>query len=549
MLAISKLLNQILNSNLKIISIIIIFLLLSPVISIIISSFQNTYDLWLHLINSRLKYYLYNTFMLMLGVCITTFVIGVSLAWLVCRYNFYMKNIIEWALLLPLALPSYIVAYCYTDFFEYSGVVQTILRDLFNFSSPSDYYFPEIRSLGGAVFVISFVLYPYVYLITKVAFKSTPSSLIEFAEISGKNIFYFVSLPLAKPAIVAGLSLVLMETVSDFGTVDFFAVETITLGIFNLWLGMNNLASASQLALVGFTFVIVLLALELYARKKQKFNDPKFNTHNFFNIQVSKSKNIIIFSICVMPILFGFLIPVLILIENSLNYFHLENFNYLVTVAQNSFFISFTTATIIILLSIILTVSIKYQNFKGFNFLSTIAGIGYAFPGIIIALGTLFFISFIEKFINLSLEIFSIDLNLILIGTYFLLIFAYVSRFNAVSFGAINSGINRLPPNLLEASRSLGNPFWYSFRKVILPLLRPSILTAFILAFVDIIKELPITLLLRPFNFETLATYVYQYANDEMLERASSAALLIVIIGLLPILFINKIMNINKKII
>ena len=292
MLAISKLLNQILNSHLKIISIIIIFLLLSPVISIIISSFQNTYDLWLHLINSRLKYYLYNTFMLMLGVCLTTFVIGVSLAWLVCRYNFYMKNIIEWALLLPLALPSYIVAYCYTDFFEYSGVVQTILRDLFNFSSPSDYYFPEIRSLGGAVFVISFVLYPYVYLITKVAFQSTPASLIEFAEISGKNIFYFVSLPLAKPAIVAGLSLVLMETVSDFGTVDFFAVETITLGIFNLWLGMNNLASASQLALVGFTFVVVLLALELYARKRQKFNDPKFNTHNFFNIQVSKSKNI-----------------------------------------------------------------------------------------------------------------------------------------------------------------------------------------------------------------------------------------------------------------
>ena len=189
-----------------------------------------------------------------------------------------------------------------------------------------------------------------------------------------------------------------------------------------------------------------------------------------------------------MPILFGFLIPVLILIENSLNYFHLENFNHLVTVAQNSFFISFTTATIIILLSIILTVSIKYQNFKGFNFLSTMAGIGYAFPGIIIALGTLFFISFIEKFVNLSLEIFSIDLNLILIGSYFLLIFAYISRFNAVSFGAINSGINRLPPNLLEASRSLGNPFWYSFTKVILRLLRPSILTAFILAFVDIIN-------------------------------------------------------------
>ena len=549
MIAISKLLNQIFNSNLKIISIIIILLLLSPVISIIISSFQNTYDLWIHLINTRLKYYLYNTFMLMFGVCLTTFLIGVSLAWMVCRYNFYMKNLIEWALLLPLALPSYIVAYCYTDFFEYSGIVQTILRDLFNFSSPSEYYFPEIRSLGGAVFVISFVLYPYVYLITKVAFKSTPASLVEFAEISGKNIFYFVSLPLAKPAIVAGLSLVLMETISDFGTVDFFAVETVTLGIFNLWLGMNNLASASQLALVGFTFVVILLALELYARKKQRYNDPKFNTHNFFNKKVSKSKNMMIFLICIMPILLGFIIPVLILLENSINYFHLENFSELSKIAQNSFLISLITAIIIILLSLILTVSIKYQNFKGFNFLSTIAGIGYAFPGIIIALGTLFFVSFIEKFINASFEFFSIDVNLILIGSFFILIFAYISRFNAVSFGAINSGINRLPPNMLEASRSLGNPFWYSFRKIMLPLLKPSILTAFILAFVDIIKELPITLLLRPFNFETLATYVYQYANDEMLERASTASLLIVFIGLLPLLFINKLININKKII
>ena len=549
MTIISNLLKKVSNSYLKIISIFIIFLLLSPVIAIIISSFDNTYDLWIHLINSRLKYYLYNTFMLMFGVCLTTFFIGVTLAWLVCRYNFYLKNIIEWALLLPLALPSYIVAYCYTDFLEYSGVVQTTLRDFFNYSSQKEYFFPEIRSLGGAVFVISFVLYPYVYLITKVAFRSTPSSLVEFAEISGKNVFYFVSLPLAKPAIVAGLSLVLMETISDFGTVDFFAVETITLGIFNLWLGMNNLASASQLALVGFTFVIVLLALELSARKKQKFNDPKFSTHNYFNKKISISKEIIIFLICIIPIIFGFLIPVLILIENSINYFHLENFYELSTIAINSFLISFTTAFLIIFLSLILTVSIKYDDFKGFNFLSTIAGIGYAFPGIIIALGTLFFISFIENQINTIFEFFNVDIGLILIGSYFILIFAYISRFNAVSFGTINSGFKRLPPNLLEASRTLGNPFWYSLRKVILPLLRPSILTAFILSFVDIIKELPITLLLRPFDFETLATYVYQYANDEMLERASSAALLIVIIGLLPILLINKLININKKII
>ena len=222
----------------------------------------------------------------MLGVGLTTFIIGVSLAWLICRYDFFMKNIIEWALLLPLALPSYIVAYCYTDFLEYSGFLQTVLRNILGFNSPNEYYFPEIRSLGGAIFVISFVLYPYVYLITKVAFKSTPASLLELAEINGKKPFYSVALPLARPAIIAGLSLVLMETISDFGTVDFFAVETITLGIFNLWLGMNNLAAASQLAMVGFTFILVLFALELSARKKQRFNDTKINIYRGYNKKI-----------------------------------------------------------------------------------------------------------------------------------------------------------------------------------------------------------------------------------------------------------------------
>lgn len=543
MVLFSKISTFVSSSYLKLLCIAIIFLLLSPIISIIFSSFENTFSLWEHLFQTRLKFYLYNTFILMLGVGFTTFFIGVSLAWLICKYDFFMRNVIEWALLLPLALPSYIVAYCYTDFFEYSGFLQTSISELFNFNSSNDYFFPEIRSLGGAIFVISFVLYPYIYLITKVAFKSTPSSLFELAELNGKNQFYYVALPLAKPAIIAGLSLVLMETVSDFGTVDFFAVETITLGIFNLWLGMNNLAGASQLALIGFFFIMILLAFELSARKKQKFNDTKIRGYNGLNQKISIHHNIFIFFICIIPIIFGFIIPVLILLENSISYFDIQNLHNLILITKNSFFISFVATVIIILTTILLTIGLKFQGFKGLSFLSTIAGIGYAFPGVILALGSLFFVSSLETSINALLLFLDINQNLVLIGSFYILIFTYVCRFNAVAFGAINSGINRLPPNMVEASLTLGNSFWYSLKKVLFPIIKPSILTAAILTFVDIVKELPITLLLRPLNFETLATYVYQFASDEMLGRASAAALIIVLIGLIPILFINNLMS------
>ena len=545
MVLFSKISTFVSSSYLKLLCIAIIFLLLSPIISIIFSSFENTFSLWEHLFQTRLKFYLYNTFILMLGVGFTTFFIGVSLAWLICKYDFFMRNVLEWALLLPLALPSYIVAYCYTDFFEYSGFLQTSIRELFNFNSPNDYFFPEIRSLGGAIFVISFVLYPYIYLITKVAFKSTPSSLFELAELNGKNQFYYVALPLAKPAIIAGLSLVLMETVSDFGTVDFFAVETITLGIFNLWLGMNNLAGASQLALIGFFFIMILLAFELSARKKQKFNDTKIRGYNGLNQKIPIHQNIFIFFICVIPIIFGFIIPVLILLENSISYFDIQNLYNLILITKNSFFISFVATVIIILTTILLTIGLKFQGFKGLGFLSTIAGIGYAFPGVILALGSLFFVSSLETSLNALLLFLDINLNLVFIGSFYILIFTYVCRFNAVAFGAINSGINRLPPNMVEASLTLGNSFWYSLKKVLYPIIKPSILTAAILTFVDIVKELPITLLLRPLNFETLATYVYQFASDEMLGRASAAALIIVLIGLIPILFINNLMSIK----
>ena len=541
-----SLINKIFSNIWQKFSILLIIILLSPIIAIIISSIVNTSDIWEHLINTKLKIYVSNTLILMLGVGLTTLLIGVTTAWIITRYKFFLSSIIEWALLLPAAIPAYLVAYCYTDFLEYGGILQTEIREIFNWTSSKDYFFPEIRSMGGAILMLSFVLYPYVYFITKIAFRSTPKNLFETARILGKSEFYSVAIPMARPAIIAGLSLVLMETISDFGTVEFFAIETFTLGIFNVWLGMNNLGAAAQLSLISFIFIVVVLGIELTARKNRRFNDTKIN--NFKLEKISNKKEFLLLLITLTPIVFGFMIPVLILINLAVSNFHNNDINELIKISYNTIFIASVASLLIILISLILSITVKYKGKSKFVFFATTAGIGYAFPGIILALGTTFFLAFVENLFESTFMFFDINLNIVLIGSYSALIFAYISRFNAIGFGSLTSGIIRMPPNLVEASRVLGYKFEKSIFKVVIPIIRPSILTGLLLVFVDITKELPMTLLLRPFNFETLATFVYQYAKEEMLEQCALAALFIVLVGIIPIIVLNKIINKNNKI-
>ena len=531
----------------KNISYILIILLLTPIVMLILSSFQNNIDTWLHLFDTKLSIYFYNTLSLILGVGILSITIGVSCAWILAKYKFFLSNIVEWALLLPAAIPAYIVAYCYTDFLEYGGIIQTALREIFNWQSAKEYFFPEIRSMTGAILILSFALYPYIYFITKVAFTSTPKNLFNVAKIHGKSEFLYVALPMARPAIIAGLSLVLMETISDFGTVEFLAVETVTLGIFNLWLGMNNLSAASQLSFLAFTFIVVLLGVELSARKNQKFNNPQASSFEKKIEEISYNKSLLLFFICLLPILFGFIIPVLILINLSLQSFDQSNFYYFIEISLNSISISLFGAFLTILFSFIVVVAVKYHGGKKFSFFATIAGSGYAFPGVILALGTTFFLSFIQNNINELFLNFNLNWNLTLIGTFTALLYTYICRFNAIGIGYINSGIQRVSPNLLEAGMLQGVSFDKSLFKIIFPLIRPSILTGFLIVFVDIFKELPVTLLLRPFNFETLATYVYQYAKEEMLEQCALAALLIILIGTIPVFILNKTINLSYK--
>ena len=531
----------------KNISYILIILLLTPIVMLILSSFQNNIDTWLHLFDTKLSLYFYNTLSLIIGVGILSITIGVSCAWILAKYKFFLSNIVEWALLLPAAIPAYIVAYCYTDFLEYGGIIQTALREIFNWQSAKEYFFPEIRSMTGAILILSFALYPYIYFITKVAFTSTPKNLFNVAKIHGKSEFLYVALPMARPAIIAGLSLVLMETISDFGTVEFLAVETVTLGIFNLWLGMNNLSAASQLSFLAFTFIVVLLGVELSARKNQKFNNPQASSFEKKIEEISYNKSLLLFFICLLPILFGFIIPVLILINLSLQSFDQSNFYYFIEISLNSISISLFGAFLTILFSFIVVVAVKYHGGKKFSFFATIAGSGYAFPGVILALGTTFFLSFIQNNINELFLNFNLNWNLTLIGTFTALLYTYICRFNAIGIGYINSGIQRVSPNLLEAGMLQGVSFNKSLFKIIFPLIRPSILTGFLIVFVDIFKELPVTLLLRPFNFETLATYVYQYAKEEMLEQCALAALLIILIGTIPVFILNKTINWSYK--
>ena len=517
---------------------IIALVIIAPILSIFYYAILGDTSLWPHLFSTVLPRYLTNTIILMVGVGGLSLVFGLTTAWIVTRYNFFGKNFFEWMLLLPAAVPAYIIAYTYTDFFEYAGPLQSLLRDIFGWNSSKDYWFPNVRSMGGAILVMSSVLYPYVYLMTRASFITTPVSFFQTSSIYGRNSFFNVAIPFGRPGIIAGLALVLMETISDFGTVDYFAIETLTLGVFNVWLGMNSLSGASQISSILFIIVIVLLTLEYLGRRSRKFHEKYSGASNTPTQTVSGFKNISLFIICLIPLSLGFIIPVSILLNFIIKGYSIINFYEISQITISSISLAFIASLLIMLLSLIMIVVGTYKSNNFQKILIFFASSGYAFPGTILAVGIVVFVGWLNDLIYFRMSY--------AVGGFIILLFAYSIRFLAVGNGAITSGISRIHPNLLDASRTMGVSFFKSIRKIILPLLYTNLLVGGILVFVDILKELPITLLLRPFNFETLATYVYQYASDEMLEESAFAALIIVIAGLGPVIFLNR--TINKSI-
>ncbi len=521
------------NWNVWSISVAIIALaIISPVLAIFYSAFLGDTSLWPHLFSTVLPRYISNTVILMLGVGILSLIFGVSTAWIVTRYNFPGKKIFEWALLLPAAVPAYIIAYTYTEIFEYAGPFQSFLRNTFDWNNASDYWFPNIRSIEGAILVMSAVLYPYVYLMTRASFLTLPISFIQTSEIYGRNPFYSVALPLARPGIVAGLALVLMETISDFGTVDYFAVETLTLGVFNVWLGMNSLSGAAQISSVLFIFVVVLLTIEFLARRNQRFFEKSSGQNKLISEQTNSLKKFVCFLVCIIPLTLGFIIPVSILINFILSGLSVIDFKVIFQTAFYSISLASIGAVIVMIISFLM---IMVSNYKANTFqkiLIFLSSCGYAFPGTILAVGVVVFVGWLNDLIYFNLSY--------TIGGLLVLLFAYTTRFLAIGTGALKSGFNFINPNILDASKTMGVGFGKSLSKLIFPLIFTNIIVGAILVFVDILKELPITILLRPFNFETLATYVYQYASDEMLKESSFAAIMIIVAGLGPVIYLNS---------
>ncbi len=512
-------------------SVIISLIIIAPILAIFYSALLGDTTLWPHLFSTVLPRYTINTFILMLGVGTLSLIFGISTAWILTRYNFPLKSFLEWALLLPAAIPAYIIAYTYTDFLEYAGPVQGMLRDFFDWKSAKDYWFPNIRSMGGAIFVMSSVLYPYIFLMVRISFLSTPLSYYQTSQIHGKNVFYNVALPLARPSIVAGLALVLMETISDFGTVDYFALETLTLGVFNVWLGMNSLSGASQISSILFLIVVVLLTLELLARRNQRFHE-KHSTQHFVEAETPSSLiKYFLLLICLIPLTLGFIVPVTILLNFVFSGFAVINFAEIIETTIASISLSFFASVVIMIVSFLTVVVASYKSNTFQRAIIFLASCGYAFPGTILAVGIVVFVGWLNELIYFRMSY--------LVGGFLVLIFAYTIRFLAVGSGAVRSGITRINPNLIDASKTMGRSFITSLKRIIIPLTYTNILVGGILVFVDILKELPITLLLRPFNFETLATYVYQFASDEMLEESSFAALIIIVAGLGPVIYLS----------
>ena len=511
-------------------------LLILPVLSIGLTALEDNRGLFGHLLTTVLPGYFINTLLLMVGVGALVLLFGISTAWIVSRYDFPLRRLLEWMLVLPAAVPAYLVAYTYTDFLEYAGPVQTMLRDATGWRTSRDYWFPEIRSIGGAMLVMAAVLYPYVYITARTGFRLTSTRLFEAAIITGRQNLLLIALPLARPGIMAGLALVLMEVVSDFGTVEYFAVDTITLGIFNVWLGMNNMPLAAQLAVLSFSLILLLLWFERSSQSHRRVQNAGRGTAG---VPLKRAEGVWMVLLplgCLVPILLGFGIPVGVLLSFVSKGVSGAMPTGSLAALGNTLTVALLAGVAIMVVAGYMGVMAAYRINRAGRLLIALAAMGYAFPGTILAIGVLTISGYGDAFLRWAVP----DAGLLITGSMLMLLMGYVIRFQAVGYGTVQAGLQRLPPNLMSASLVMGHGFGTSVRRVILPLMRPSLLAGLLIAFVDIMKELPMTLLLRPFNFETLATVTYQFAKEEMLEAAALPALVIILAGLVPVIIINR---------
>lgn len=518
-------------------------LLALPVVVIFASFFYPQIELWRHLADTVLADYVINSLLLATGVGAICLVLGTGLAWIIVRYNFFGRSVMQWLILLPMAMPAYIIAYSYTGMLDFAGPLQTALRSQFGWSY-GEYWFPEIRSLNGAIIMMSLVLYPYVYMLARTAFSDQAQSLREASKsmgISPRRHFLQISFPLARPAILTGTALAMMEAFADYGTVSYFGVSTFTTGIFRTWFGLGNGIAAAQLAALLCSFVLLLLLLEKWSRRHTRYYYQGQKRQSQLPKTVSPMSSFSLFLLCGLAPLLGFFIPTYQLLKWSiLTWVDNANWAFLSLVA-NSFMLASLSALVIVTIAILFA----YAKRNTANWLLAIqvqvASLGYAIPGTVIAIGVLLPLSWADTQINeFSQWLFGRSPGLIFSGTIFAVILAYAVRFMSVALHNVESGLARITPNMDNAAQSLGLSPGRTLLKVHLPLLKASVLSAVLLVFVDVLKELPATLILRPFDFNTLAVRSYEMASDERLSDAAFPALAIVLVGLLPVILLTK---------
>ncbi len=531
-------------SALTLLAVLVAILIAVPVLSVFSNVLVGgTSDTWSHMVQTVLPEFVRNTVILCIGVGLGVSSIGITTAWLTTMLEFPGRRFFEWALVLPLAVPAYVMAYAYTDFLQFVGPVQTWLRETFEWG-PRDYWFPDVRSVSGAVAMFMFVLYPYVYLLARTAFLERAAGMLEAGRSLGLGpwrCFFQVSLPLARPALVAGTALALMETLADYGTVAYFGVQTFTTGIYRAWFSLGDRTAAAQLSALLLGFVVLVLVLEHASRGRARFNNTSRQQGTPVRIRLSRPLGLLAAFACFMPLVLGFLLPGGLLLNMAFMVGDAQFGPRFVTLARNSFVLAAVTALLGVSLAVMLAYAARLAKSRLPRVVNRIVGLGYAVPGSVIAVGVLIPVTRLDNALASVWEgLFGVNPGLILTGGIAALVYAYLTRFLAIALHTVESSLGKITPSMDDASRSLGYGKYSTLGRVHVPILRGSLLTAGLLVFVDVMKELPATLVMRPFNFDTLATQAHTLAADERLAEASTAALTIVVVGLIPMFVISR---------
>lgn len=521
-----------------------------PVLVVLYHLTQDSQGEWAHLAETRLTGYLINTAILAVCVCAVTATVGTATAWVVTTCEFPGRRLLAWALILPLAVPAYLAAYAYTDLFQFAGPVQTWLRESFGWEA-SDYWFPDLRTRGGAVFILSVTLYPYVYLAARTAFIEQSTSAMEVARTLGQGpwrAFYRVALPLARPSIAAGTALVLMETLADFGAVDHCAVDTLATGVYHAAIPRQNWTAGAQLASLLLGFVAIAIAIEAFARRRAKHHQLSTKHLRVERKPLNATSAILAITVCALPLIAGFVLPTGVFLHLAMTYGDGRAVEIAVDHGKNSLLLASIACATAVVLAIVIAFAQRLSPSLFTTVASRFAGMGYALPGTVLGVGLLIPLTWMDFKINdLTAWLYDDTVGLVLTGTIFALLLGYQTRFLGVALAIIQSAFGRVKPTFDDAAQTLGASRISLILRVHIPMLWVSLLAAALLVFVDVVKELPATLMLRPFNFETLAVRTYLFARDERLETASFSALLIIAIGLIPVIVLTTLLSDRRR--